>query len=118
MTDEARRAYYLTNPELARLRTWGFEVKLAFGKMPYLVGSVLRRRDFRDVDVRICTDAPPTGIDLHYLNLAVSEWGRAWTGLPVEFQAQPAEEFHTYDHEPRQALGISSLARQEARRKP
>lgn len=78
------------------LRRWGCAVRDAFEDMPYLVGSVARAEDWRDVDVRVIVP------DDHYvvvdsgrrtaLNVAMSVWGQRATGLPIDFQFQGAIE--------------------------
>lgn len=100
------RANYLTKLEHQRLRSWAHHVQLMFDRMPYLVGSATQRRDYRDVDVRTMIDQAPEGIDLWFLNLAVGAWGQLETGLPIDFQAQLPDEFHSYDGEPRHAVGL------------
>lgn len=91
------RATYLLQSDRALLETWGHQVFLMFGEMPYLVGSSLQRQDFRDVDVRVMLDAErhdllmAAGVDLDRLHLAVSLWGQKATGLPIEFQVQQME---------------------------
>lgn len=95
---------------------WGHRLYRAFGKMPYLVGSVIQgRRDYRDVDVRMLTpdnlvmDQFTEGVRCREaINLGITLWGRQATGLPIDFQMQPDDEFHGYDGYPRGALGIST----------
>lgn len=76
----------------------------------YLVGSVLRHKDWRDVDVR-CLLEEREYAHLHsdILNVAISEWLRARTRLPVDFQFQfideANKEFGRPEHQ-RSALGI------------
>lgn len=58
MTDKpsARSASYLSPPDLHRL-DWACQpIRRAFGTPPYLVGSVLTRPDFRDIDLRLILD--------------------------------------------------------------
>lgn len=66
---------------------------LGFGV--YHVGSSIERPDWRDVDVRCLLEdehfaalfeANPTR--LAFLNVAISDWLAARTGLPVDFQFQ------------------------------
>lgn len=117
------RARWLHVSEVELLRMWGREVKRAFrGEMPYLVGSVLRRRDWRDVDVRVMLDNrvfdtlfggrtdtdPPTILSLRELNLAFSLWGRQVTGLPIDFQVQRVNDANAEFDGPRDPIGISA----------
>lgn len=56
MTEEkprVRSASYLSPPDLHRLDWACVPIRLAFGTPPYLVGSVLTRPDFRDIDLRL-----------------------------------------------------------------
>lgn len=115
-----RRGTSLSPQDWFLLDQWGRQLQEAFDEMPYLVGSVGRaERQYRDVDVRML--APESWVAEHKIrlrtiNTAVSLWGRKVTGLPIDFQFQPAEEFHTYDGERRGALGISTqVAVQELR---
>lgn len=105
------RGNFLTLTDLARLRSWSRDLKAAFREMPYQVGSSLTRADFRDVDVRLCVhslDGLP--VDALVFNLAFSEWGRAVTGLQIDFQVQPFEEFHRHDGQLRVPLGLQRTA--------
>lgn len=76
----------------------------AFDSMPYLVGSSLDHKDFRDVDIRVILDdeefermfplQPPNPIGKHnsphwaFICTSISEWIQARTGLPIDFQIQ------------------------------
>jgi len=111
------RATSLGPQDIFLLDQWGRQLKEAFGETPYLVGSVARADDhWRDIDVRML--APnrlkyePTVIDsdlmIRTINVAVSLWGRQVTGLPIDFQIQQDEEFHSYDAEIRNPLGTRS----------
>ncbi len=76
----------------------------AFGDMPCVVGSALERADYRDVDVRLILSdeefrerfpfqpPDPTGKnndhEWAFICNAISEWLRARTGLPIDFQIQ------------------------------
>lgn len=73
----------------------------------YLVGSVLTRPDWRDVDVRCLLDEKEFAI-IHdpMLDAAVSEWLRARTGLPIDFQFQWSEQANKEFDGQRNALGI------------
>lgn len=113
------RASYLTvaqqfdlNHACRMLRMSGYSV--------YLVGSVLYKSDYRDVDVRaILEDAEydfmfvNTNPNEHrnrllLLNVALSGWLSARTGLSVDFQFQRCTEANAeYPTQERHALGIS-----------
>ena len=96
------RAIYLSVEQLWRLAHAVRPVEDAFGgQTAYLVGSVLRRPDWRDVDVRIIlpdrdfeclfVPAPPETLTDQFrmlIQTAVSGMLRDATGLPVDFQVQ------------------------------
>jgi hypothetical protein len=105
---DRRRATALGPHDIFLLDSWGNQLLDAFDEMPYLVGSVARADEhWRDVDLRML-DA--LGLDdrplaRRTLNVALTLWGRQVTGLPVDFQMQGAEEFHSYDGEVRNPMG-------------
>lgn len=111
------RATSLSPQDHFLLDQWGRQMREAFpGDTggPYLVGSVARAEAvWRDVDVRhLLTD--PFLLDgpqprLRTLNVALTLWGRQVTGLPLDFQFQTPEEFHSYDGERRSAIGIGGV---------
>lgn len=99
----------------------------------YLVGSVLQRPDFRDVDVVcILADkdfaelfpdvADPTGTSAHFeldprwliLSVAISDWLSAQIGLTVDFKFQPMTFANARHSAPRQPLGLRTVARRLA----
>lgn len=90
---------YLGPSQMRGLDLACIPLRQAYGT-PYLVGSVNTRRDFRDVDVRLILP------DKHHLfrkggradalNFMISEYLRAATGLPVDFQFQPRSEANEY----------------------
>lgn len=114
MTEPARqRRCHLTGAELMRLNDACIRITEAFGDPPYLVGSVGERSDFRDVDVR--TILPDDEFDALFagrkflwslLCLAVSEYLRSATGLPVDYQVQRMTEANEKCPGPRNALGV------------
>lgn len=119
------RATYLLQSDLALLEAWGFDLDAMFTNMlggaPYLVGSALERADYRDVDVRTIAgdDAydtfVATGIDLSFLHLSVSLWGRKVTGLPIDWQLQRMTEANDEFDGRRHPLTRRRLALMEAR---
>lgn len=106
MTEEAprRKPHYLGQLNWYNLNIACETVFRAYESTPYLVGSALRTKDYRDVDIRVILDdetftrlfpnqpPDPRGhLNDHYWELvmnATSEWLRARTGLPVDFQVQ------------------------------
>ena len=89
-------------PKSRLLDQWGDMIHSAFGVMPYLVGSANETKDWHDVDVRVII--PDTTFLQIFRRLpqphsaspiwrlvcdAMSAWGQAFTGLPIDFQVQP-----------------------------
>ena len=83
------------------LEEFGFQVWAAFGATAYHVGSSVKGKQWRDVDVRlILPDAVYDQYDLGdpehshenakwvSLVLAYSALGKSMTGLPIDFQIQ------------------------------
>jgi hypothetical protein len=116
-------------PATLLLQEFGSQVWHAFGTPPYLVGSALAGKQWRDVDVRLILSddeyAAMFGIESGLpsramrcgkwvaLCLAFSALGRQLTGLPIDFQIQ--QETHankTYDG-PRSSLGVVHLRMKE-----
>lgn len=94
-TDRAKsRVSFLTVPEFFRLDWCCRGLLDAFGHPPYLVGSVLDRPDFRDVDLRLMLpDEVYAAMFANkyaqlFLNAVISDWLKAQTGLPIDFQFQ------------------------------
>lgn len=94
----------------------------------YVVGSCLERPDFRDVDVRMIMDDKSFG-DLFpraqmtnaawefdprwtLLTVAISNWLREQTGLPIDFQFQPMTFANDRHKGRRQAVGLRYVARE------
>lgn len=113
MNEELRarkRANYLHVTQHAALSHWCEWIARTFDHHPYLVGSVLYRQDWRDVDVRMILDddefdALPC--DPMVLNVAFSVWGQQVTGLPIDFQFQRRTEANAEFGGGRHALGLS-----------
>lgn len=109
------RSTFLLLNDFERLEDWCQKVRRIFaGRLigVFLVGSVLNRADYRDVDVRVVlTDE---GFDaewldrlkVRYMNSALSTWGQRETGLPIDCQVQRMTE-QANDYEgPRNPMGI------------
>ena len=94
----------------------------AAGLNVFLVGSVLERASWRDVDLRAVdidgTLAAITGnrVLSRALNAAMSAWLRERTGLPIDFQFQDMAENTSYSGRPRNAVGILIESETAARR--
>lgn len=119
MAGEAK-AYgnHLIPSERVLLEDWSIHVRRVWGT-PYLVGSVLTTRDFRDVDVRVILDDDewatlfPGLDDVDTRNArwsgiytAFSLWGQKVTGLPIDFQLQPMTKANEQHAGWRHALGL------------
>lgn len=111
MGEPKRRKTHLSPAELLRLDQWAAPLTwmFPFGFGPYLVGSALTKRTYRDVDVRQpVPDEDPLFADedrLRLLNVAMSVWAQQSTGLPVDFQFQPMKEWRAEDGKDRNPLG-------------
>lgn len=103
-----KRGSALGPHEMMLLHQWGRQLHEAFVTMPYQVGSTLTGNTYRDVDVRML--APDwlceSELRCKTVNLAVTLWGKQVTALPIDFQFQPPDEFHSYGDRYRSALGI------------
>lgn len=110
-----RRAGYLGPPEMYRLDNACRDIRRAFDAMPYLVGSVLERRDFRDVDVRLMLpdeqfdELFPNSALRVFIGFAIGSYLREATGLPIDFQVQRATEANARHDKPRIPLGVRNL---------
>jgi hypothetical protein len=106
------RGNYIPVHQCRLLIEWAHTLNDMFGAGdhgPYLVGSATQRADYRDVDLRMILDddkVTAIPLDLRYFNMAVSLWGQQVTGLPIDFQVQPASEADQY-RGPRHAIWIS-----------
>ncbi len=118
---EKRRATFVGMPWMPKLDYFGFIVWEAFDSTPYLVGSALNRREYRDVDVRvILTDEDfaarfgegmiatehLTNPPLAAMNMAFSALGAEVTGLPIDFQVDQMTRANAEHDGPRNALGL------------
>ena len=115
---ERKRSTALSPPEFLLLVQWGHRLRQAFGEMPYLVGSCEQGGPYRDVDVRIGLSGKryarfcDKGLERPVtLNMALSLWGRQVTGLPIDFQFQGPSEFHEFDGQSRNPIGIEPQLR-------
>lgn len=110
-------------PEWLYLNEFGRAIRTTFGVSPYLVGSALVGKEWRDVDVRLILDDEaaifniPDGLiklgeknsphtSWAYLCAAFSELGRKMTGLPIDFQIQTLCSAIQYKGRPKHALGL------------
>jgi hypothetical protein len=107
------RASYLTVAQAFNLNH-ACRALTAAGYDTYQVGSSLDRPDYRDVDLRALLqnaefDAMFEGNKerLHLLNVAISEWLAARTGLPIDFQFQRQADANVeFKGMPRNYMGV------------
>jgi hypothetical protein len=113
------RSTYLVQSDFDRLESWCQMVRVIFGRShgPFLVGSVLERPDFRDVDLRVIMndedfDAVFRGRPeaVRFLNRGLSVWGQQETGLPIDFQVQRMTEANAEYSGRRNAMGVRDWA--------
>lgn len=109
-----RSASYLSPPDLHRLDWACVPIRKAFGDPPYLVGSVLTRPDYRDIDIRLILDdavfdrlVTNKGV-LLLLNVALSGLIQqaANPPRPIDFQIQSMTEANVPEHGMRNPLGM------------
>lgn len=102
-------------PQGIWLAKFGVIVEDYFGHTAYHVGSSLRTKDWRDVDVRLILPddefetrfgkMAAANAKLSAITLAFAALGKAMTGLPIDFQIQAASYANgVYGDEPRSAL--------------
>lgn len=106
-------------PATLLLNRWAKEVAEAWGAIPYLVGSALEGKQWRDVDVRVIledeeydrifghrTNPPHLNTKWAAFCTAFAVWGREATGLPIDFQIDRRSEANAEHSGPRSALGV------------
>jgi hypothetical protein len=118
-----RSASYLSPSDMHRLDWACVPIRRAFGTPPYLVGSVLTRPDFRDIDLRLILDDEVVermfGVQgQHYegetsrvrllLNIALSDLIAKSANLPwpIDFQIQSMSEANVPEHGMRNPMGV------------
>jgi hypothetical protein len=88
------RVSYLTVSEMFKLHAACVTLFDTFDSPPYLVGSSLVHKDYRDVDIRMILPDPDFArmFGNHYwlalANATISEWLKIATSLPIDFQFQ------------------------------
>lgn len=107
------RASYLNVQQQYNLQHACRVLTASFGFRTYQVGSSIARSDFRDVDLRcILSDAEFDSFigknqsRLRFLNVSISEWIQARTGLNVDFQFQRQTEANKEFDGPRHFIGL------------
>ena len=119
MPEVKSRANYLPSPQALLLSQACLFVARAFDSHPYLVGSCLHKRDFRDVDVRLIleddrydkmfgfgTESEHRNAYWSLLCTSISMYLSTASGLPVDFQIQRQTQANEKHQGPRSALGI------------
>lgn len=110
-----RTASYLSPHEMFRLDLACKPIVEAFGHAPYLVGSVMQRPDYRDVDVRLILpdeeyDQVVTSPSMRtMLSVAFTAYLREATGLPIDFGVQRRTQANAAHPNWRNPLGRRSL---------
>lgn len=125
MSDEPKRtkALYIGAPACFKLELACQHLARAFGENCYIVGSVTKRADWRDVDVvmilkdedfqREFPDTSAQGTSWEFdpkwlvMTVALSDWLSAQTGLPVDFKFQPRTKANATHKGRRFAIGLS-----------
>lgn len=121
---EKYRSHFLGAPQFFNLNQACAPIGDAYGNMVFLVGSSLRTRDYRDVDVRCLVEDAEfdrlfpgmagwgnewTDARWSLLCSAISSWLSERTGLPIDFQfqrqTQANEQYPTREHR-RNGLGF------------
>jgi hypothetical protein len=116
--DRALRMSALSPRQMWRLDEACRPIRQTFHVAPYLVGTALTERSYRDVDVRLILEDEPydalakqLGPDgMAFLGVAFGEYLAVRTGLPVDFQLQRQTEANEYHSGPRNPLGVRTLA--------
>lgn len=113
-TRDRGRASYLGPHEMFLLDTACKPICEAFDEPPYLVGSVMERPDFRDVDVRLILDDEryarlAEAVPVALLNVTMTAYLRRATGLPVDFQIQQMTAANARHDGRRNPLGLRPL---------
>ena len=105
-------------PGYVRLNAFGALIREAYDHVPYLVGSAVRGKVWRDVDVRLMLpddefnamfgSVRPFGLNPLFalLTAGISALGKEMTDLPIDFQFQPESHANKRYDGVRQPLGI------------
>lgn len=117
-------AHYLTTTAYFKLDVACIPLWRAFGENGgvYLVGSVLRKPDWRDVDIRVIlydeefdrlfpkTDRFQENAQWKLFCISISNYLSSVTGLPIDFQIQRQteanEQYSTKENHLRNAIGL------------
>lgn len=115
---DKKRANFLPSPHFFQLNHACLVVVQAFDSHPYLVGSCLIKRDYRDVDVRLILedekyDKMFGNTQSGYLNAfwsllctSISMYLSKASDLPIDFQIQRQTQANANHSGQRHALGV------------
>ena len=113
MARKRPRASYLLLTDFERIEEWCRGIRILFGQPPYMVGSVLHRKDYRDIDLRLMLPDKKfdrewrNPIKVRLMNRAMSTWGQRETGLPIDFQIQRQSSANAkWPEDGRNAMGV------------
>lgn len=123
MSEKRQKLIYIGAPAAFKLELAIRHVIEAFGGYSdascYVVGSVLERADWRDVDIRMIMEDdvfarnfPNAGNHWEFdakwllLTVAISDWLSKETGLPIDFQIQPNTHANAHHRGRRDAIGL------------
>jgi hypothetical protein len=127
-----RKSSFIGAPAAFKLEIACQLINRAFGGWGcYHVGSSRERKDWRDVDVRYMLDDKefaklfPAAHDNSWefdarwllLTVAISDWLTKETGLPIDFQFQPASHANARHSGPRNPVGLNMAPKKGRRRR-
>lgn len=105
-------------PAYLKLWEFGEQVQRVFGKYPRLVGSSIKHKNPRDIDVRLVFSKEDEGKFFHFvwgmrragtawsaMCMAFSAYGKEMTGLNIDFQIMIESQAAKYKYEPFVELG-------------
>lgn len=114
MSEEKYYPHYLTTVQWFNLNTCIQPICKIFGYQVFLVGSVLTKRDWRDVDIRVIwPEKEYVGIldsdhGRKVVGMMMSDWLSMRTGLPIDLQLQTMEQANKeFGEGKRNALGLT-----------
>lgn len=134
MSETRKKAAYIGAPACFALEQACKHLRDAFHSSEghvgiYVVGSCLERPDWRDVDVRMIMDDETFGktfpkamlsnatweFDPRWclMTVAISQWLRDQTGLPIDFQFQPMTFANAKHNKPRHPVGLHYVPRSD-----
>jgi hypothetical protein len=127
MTEPRKKFCYIGAPRVFKLELACQHLTRAWGESCYVVGSVLERSDWRDIDVVMMLDDEhfmsefPDATMAAYefdpkwliLTVAISDWLSAQVGATVDFKLQPRTHANERHKGKRNAVGLRFVSRRE-----